>query len=65
MNLIALREKHGLTQAEFWNRLGMTQSCGSRYEKGNRPISEPVSLLLTIAYGNLREARRVVDILRK
>lgn len=30
----ALRQKLGLNQAEFWGRISVTQSGGSRYESG-------------------------------
>lgn len=33
----ALRLKIDVNQQEFWGRLGMTQSCGSRYENGRKP----------------------------
>jgi transcriptional regulator with XRE-family HTH domain len=45
-----LRKKLGFTQTEFWSRVAVTQSGGSRYEAG-RAIPKPVQMLLTIAYG--------------
>lgn len=65
MDIVKTRGKLGMTQAQFWNRIGITQSGGSRYEGSMRPLPEPIGLLLAIAYGNLREARRTVDALRK
>lgn len=44
------RKVRGLNQAEFWNRLGVTQSAASRYEAGRR-IPESVRILIGIAYG--------------
>lgn len=32
----ALRKSLKLSQVEFWERVGITQSGGSRYEKGAR-----------------------------
>lgn len=54
MNLERTRRSLRLSQEEFWGRIGITQSGGSRYEAG-REIPEPVRLLLTIAYGSKRE----------
>jgi transcriptional regulator with XRE-family HTH domain len=46
-----LRLKLGLNQQEFWSRLGVTQSGGSRYESGRR-VPEPIKKLIELAYGN-------------
>lgn len=48
-----LRLRHGLklNQTEFWNRLGITQSGGSRYESGRR-IPRHIQMLIELAYGN-------------
>lgn len=35
------------TQGEFWPRLGVTQSAGSRYESG-REVPKPVAMLAAI-----------------
>jgi transcriptional regulator with XRE-family HTH domain len=40
-----------LNQSEFWSRIGVTQSGGSRYESG-RTMPKPVQTLLVLAYGN-------------
>ncbi|PKO82391.1 MAG: transcriptional regulator [Betaproteobacteria bacterium HGW-Betaproteobacteria-13] len=53
------RRKHGLNQFEFWSRLGVTQSGGSRYENG-RNIPTSVQLLLQIAYGTPKQAAAMV-----
>ena len=58
-----LRKKHNLNQNEFWTRLGVTQSGGSRYESGRR-VPAPVLSLLQIAYGTPTESLRVVEALR-
>jgi transcriptional regulator with XRE-family HTH domain len=49
--VLQLRKQLGLNQSEFWGRLGISQSGGSRYEKENRGMPTPVSILLDIAYG--------------
>ena len=46
-----LRKRLELNQQEFWSRLGVTQSGGSRYESGRR-VPQPVKILLELAYGN-------------
>lgn len=43
------RNKLGLNQSQFWNKLGVTQSGGSRYE-GGRKIPAPVKKLLYVVY---------------
>lgn len=58
-----LRKKHNLNQNEFWTRLGVTQSGGSRYESGRR-VPAPVLSLLQIAYGTPKESLAVVEALR-
>lgn len=59
----AFRKKTGLRQELFWERVGVTQSGGSRYESG-RNIPEPVQILLTITYGTPVQAQRMIDALR-
>jgi len=44
-----LRKRLGLSQGEFWSRIEVTQSGGSRYETG-RPMPGPVRKLLGIVY---------------
>ena len=46
-----LRNRLGLNQSEFWGRIEVTQSGGSRYENG-RPMPRPVRKLLGIVYLN-------------
>jgi len=45
-----LREFSKLNQSEFWNRIGVTQSGGSRYETHQRRIPKPVLQLLRLMY---------------
>ena len=62
----AVREARGkryLNQSEFWSKLGVTQSGGSRYESG-RNIPLPVQQLLQIAYGTDAQAAALVAWLR-
>jgi len=47
--LIALRQALNLRQAAFWERLGIAQSTGSRYENG-RLLPPPVVKLLDLIY---------------
>jgi hypothetical protein len=54
-----LRSKARLNQKQFWSRVGVMQSAGSRYEHG-APIPWPVRELLRLAYVeriNLSRAR--------
>lgn len=58
-----VRRLAGLNQSEFWSRIGVTQSGGSRYESG-RNIPKPVRLLLTLAYGSAKESEALLSDLR-
>jgi transcriptional regulator with XRE-family HTH domain len=49
-HLRATREKLGLTQAQFWNRIGVTQSAGSRIESKGKMLPA-YAMLIEIAYG--------------
>lgn len=49
------RDKHKLTQTQFWQRVAVTQSCGSRYEAGRR-IPLQILYVLHFAYGTARQA---------
>jgi len=44
-----LRESLGLNQSDFWARVEVTQSGGSRYESG-RAMPRPVRRLLGLVY---------------
>lgn len=48
-NLLALRQKTGLTQQQFWRNVGLAQSSGSRYEH-SRPCPVQVTALLRLLY---------------
>lgn len=58
-----MRKKLSMNQSEFWSRLGVTQSGGSRYESG-RDIPKPVKMLITIAYGTDTQSAKVLEKLR-
>ncbi|BBH12873.1 helix-turn-helix domain-containing protein [Chromobacterium haemolyticum] len=45
----AIRLRLGLNQQEFWGRVGVTQSGGSRYESG-RNMPKPVRELVRLVY---------------
>ena len=59
----AMRKKLNVNQSEFWSRVGLGQSAGSRYESG-RNIPRPVQFLLRIAYGTKAQAAKQVEALR-
>jgi transcriptional regulator with XRE-family HTH domain len=44
-----IRRKLGLNQSQFWSKIGVTQSGGSRYESG-RNIPRPVQALLKLVH---------------
>ncbi|HKO88888.1 MAG TPA: helix-turn-helix domain-containing protein [Burkholderiales bacterium] len=44
-----VRQKLGLNQQEFWTKIGVTQSGGSRYESG-RSMPKPVRELLRLVH---------------
>lgn len=44
-----VRRKLGLNQQEFWTKIGVTQSGGSRYESG-RKMPRPVKELLRLVH---------------
>ena len=47
-NLSEIRRKIRLSQYDFWNKVGVTQSGGSRYENGRnmpKPVRELVRLV--------------------
>lgn len=65
-----IRKKLGLNQQQFWSKVGVTQSGGSRYESG-RNMPRPVRELLRLVHVeqiDLQKIRRedmeVLDYLR-
>jgi predicted transcriptional regulator len=53
-----IRRKLGLNQSEFWSKLGITQSGGSRYESG-RDMPWAVSQLLRLVYVERVDLHRI------
>ena len=66
-----IRNKLGLNQQQFWSKIGVTQSGGSRYESG-RNMPRPVRELLRLVHVEQvdiqrvkREDMEVIDYLKK
>lgn len=53
-----VRIRLGLNQQEFWGRIGVTQSGGSRYESG-RAMPRPVQELLRIVHVDQIDVRKI------
>jgi transcriptional regulator with XRE-family HTH domain len=53
-----IRRKLGLNQQEFWTKIGVTQSGGSRYESG-REMPKPVQELLRLVHVEKLDLSRV------
>jgi transcriptional regulator with XRE-family HTH domain len=53
-----IRRRLGLNQQEFWTRIGVTQSGGSRYESG-RSMPRPVRELLRLVHVEQIDLSRV------
>lgn len=49
LDVRSLRLKRQLNQQQFWARIGVTQSAGSRYETG-RNVPRPVQHLVRLVY---------------
>lgn len=54
-----IRASLGMNQSEFWNRIGITQSGGSRYE-GGRKLPAPAQTCFDIAYGTPEERETAI-----
>ncbi len=61
---LELRKHLGVSQAVFWQRVGVTQSGGSRYESG-RAVPRQVLWALHFAYGSEQEAQELLAQLRQ
>lgn len=53
-----IRRKLGLNQQDFWTKIGVTQSGGSRYESG-REMPKPVLELLRLVHVEKLDLSRV------
>lgn len=62
-DISTFRRKHRLTQSDFWQHIGVSQSSGSRYEHG-REIPLQIRMLLQIVYGTPKQASSMFDWLR-
>jgi predicted transcriptional regulator len=66
LDLREIRRKLGMNQSEFWSKLGITQSGGSRYESG-RDMPWAVNQLLRLMYVERVDLHRIkrgdIDIL--
>jgi len=60
----ALRKKLRLNQQQFWERVSVTQSGGSRYESG-RDLPDAVAVLLHVAHAPEKRAQEMVAYLRQ
>jgi len=58
LNPKEIRRRLGLNQEEFWTRIGVTQSGGSRYE-GGRSMPKPVRELLRLVHVEQIDLSRV------
>ncbi|HZR01571.1 MAG TPA: hypothetical protein VFA81_00150 [Burkholderiales bacterium] len=58
LNPREIRHKLGLNQQEFWGRIGVTQSGGSRYESG-RAMPKPVQELLRLVHVDQIDVRKI------
>lgn len=54
--VLQVRQKLGMTQAQFWNQFGTTQSGGSRYEAGRRIPAPVLEQLLCVVSKRHRDA---------
>jgi transcriptional regulator with XRE-family HTH domain len=53
-----IRRKLGLNQQQFWSKIGVTQSGGSRYESG-RNMPRPVRELLRLVHVEQIDIQRI------
>jgi DNA-binding transcriptional regulator YiaG len=54
-----LRQNLKMNQLEFWSKVGVTQSCGSRYESG-REMPGQVAWMLHLVYGTEGQALKLL-----
>ena len=62
-NYRELRRKMSISQSEFWSRIGVTQSGGSRYET-TRKVPKPTQTVIDLAYGTTKAALEKLAALR-
>lgn len=61
--LLNMRKKLGMNQMDFWGKIGVTQSGGSRYESG-RNIPKPTIIALHVVYTPSTELSTVLESIR-
>ena len=63
INPLEKRNELGLSQTQFWGAIGVTQTCGSRWENFEREMPESAGLLLYLATASeekaIEELRRI------
>ncbi len=62
-NYRELRRKMNISQSEFWSRIGVTQSGGSRYET-MRKVPKTTQTVIDLAYGTVKTALETLAALR-
>jgi hypothetical protein len=62
---LVYRRTLGINQSDFWSRVLVTQSGGSRYESGNRKIPRAVQLILHFAYAPEAQVQAMLNHLRR
>ena len=53
-----IRRRLGMNQQDFWGRIGVTQSGGSRYESG-RNMPKPVQELLRVVHVDQIDLKKI------
>lgn len=61
----ALRNRLNLRQEDFWSRIAVKQSAGSRYESGGNPLPLHVAFMVHLAYGTPNQVQKLVEWLRR
>ena len=61
---LAKRKELKLNQSDFWKKVKVTQSGGSRYESG-RPLPNHVQIVFNLVYGTDKEAEKLFRALRE
>ncbi|MGE5469236.1 MAG: helix-turn-helix domain-containing protein [Bacteroidota bacterium] len=60
----SLRKNLGLNQSEFWSRISVSQSGGSRYESGGN-IPKSVQYLLQLTFGTEKQVSDLITWLHR
>lgn len=54
-----IRRRLGMNQQQFWSKIGVTQSGGSRYESGRSNMPKPVRELLRLVHVEQIDIQRI------